>query len=664
MAANRFDTSQQQQYVSSYVPLPFEAISNLGAKMTKDHELKQTEADALAEAINKIKVTNEVISEGAGDDLGIKSRKIGYGDFKNEVYNKYTQANKQLTDDYYAGKLNPNEFNQKVNQLKSQFSSDYQKLKFAEANSIAIEEANKKYREAEQAGANSFILNKLAEEGRRLLDNPYEVQYQGAPIGKVADLEDLKNKYASNFKEQILSSGAGIRDEKTGYITWRDKSGVTKQRIVKSVENTFDQDPILGSQTREQTFRFLRDRGLDWNSEVTLQDGTKVKAGDYYYNSLKQDFIDGVVAKAESSEQKTDRKKDFIFEETRKAAAEEENIKRALSGQPIESQTFKNFLEKDPKYKELEDSGVFNKTAEGIKIDWNKLSTRDPIYDIVDVNGRKVSTIVGYKESDTKRSQLVSLMKEMAESINYNKPFKADNYQDIVNQYNVNNKVRLFDEQMAAPVSKIETAKAERNWNNYDVMSPEDPTNPLPNEKKPVFSKAAGDQLVLNNWRTTANGKMNRDGYIKRKDGTIEPIIVRPKALIDDGYHNNVAELNLIGVKYETGQLKGKPTEDGLSESLDVKIIPGVGTVQVLGVKNAAENNKKTAVYKFFPTDNNGNLIGQPILYKTQADFQKAMNLKYYGTEAGYSDRQSIANAKQTYESTEVPSEDESSNND
>lgn len=34
-SSNRFDTSVQQQYVSQYVPLPFEAIAALGEKIQK-----------------------------------------------------------------------------------------------------------------------------------------------------------------------------------------------------------------------------------------------------------------------------------------------------------------------------------------------------------------------------------------------------------------------------------------------------------------------------------------------------------------------------------------------------------------------------------------------------------------------------------------------------
>lgn len=323
--SNRFDTSEKQDYIHNYTPLPFEAIGNLGAKMTQEHAAKQAEADALADQLNKIKVSNQVLSEGSGEDLGIKYRNTGYGDFKNQVLNKYTLANKQLADDYQAGKLDANQFAQKVGQLKSDFNGDYQKLKIAEVNSAAIEEADKKYREAKQAGASPFILNKLAEEGSRLLSNPYGNEYKGAPIGEALDVEDVKNKYADKFKSQILSSGAGVKDPKTGYITWRDKSGVTKQRVIDSVNSTFEND-LIGAQTKEQTWRFLRDRGLDWNSEVTLQNDSKVKAGDYYYNSLKQDFINGVVAKAESSEQKTDRKKDWIFAEERDAETKKQDF--------------------------------------------------------------------------------------------------------------------------------------------------------------------------------------------------------------------------------------------------------------------------------------------------------------------------------------------------
>jgi hypothetical protein len=312
MAVNRYTTVDWSAPTSSYIPKPFEQMMMVGKTMQKEHADKQTEADALANEINKIKVANEVISEGSGDDLGIKSRSTGYGEFKNEVLNKYTQANKQLSEDYQAGKLDSNQFSQKVNQLKNDFSGDYQKLKIAEANSAAIEESDKKYREAKHAGANPFVLNELAAEGARLRENPFQTSYKGAPIADFVDSQKALNDYAGNYQKQILNSGSGKRD-KFGNIDYSSVSGVTKKRIKEGVTSTFDNDAI-GIQTKSQVTRILRDQGLDWNSEVPLKDGTKVKAGDYYYNHMKQDFIDGVVAKAESSDLSKSISKDWMFE--------------------------------------------------------------------------------------------------------------------------------------------------------------------------------------------------------------------------------------------------------------------------------------------------------------------------------------------------------------
>lgn len=508
MSSNRFDTSQTYQPVSSYVPLPFEQIGALGAKMTQEHAAKQAEADALADQLSKIKVANQVLSEGSGDDLGIKYRDTGYGDFKNQVLNKYTLANKQLADEYQAGKLDATQFAQKVSQLKSDFSNDYQKLKIAEANSVAIEEADKKYREAKHAGANPFVLNQLAEEGARLRANPFGNEYKGAPIGEVADLEDLKNKYASNFKSQILSSGAGSIDSKTGYITWRDKSGVTKQRIRTSVENTFDQDPVLGSQTKEQTWRFLRDRGLDWNSEVTLKDGSKVKAGDYYYKSLKEDFIGGVIAKAESSEQNVDRKKDWMFADDRKAAAEEKKATDALNlkGNAIPGTTV-DVLANDKDFQNLSTKGLLSVGIDGkVNINWDNISS-GTIYDIRDVSGKVIASTYDYADAENQRktsngaissitprktndntensTELRNFITKAAKVVGFDDNYIAKlkrgeiagqswsgQMQNIVTAYNVLIKSKLGGVQLPSDVQEIESQRVMNSPESYTVYNP------------------------------------------------------------------------------------------------------------------------------------------------------------------------------------------------
>lgn len=326
MAVNRYTTVDWSAPTSSYIPKPFEQMMMVGKTMQKEHADKQTEADALANEINKIKVANSVISEGSGDDLGIKSRSTGYGEFKNEVLNKYTQANKQLSDEY-ATTGDANKFNQGVAKLKSDFSGDYQKLKIAEANSAAIEESDKKYRENKDAGieGNSYILNKLAEEGRNLITNPFSYSYKGAPIGEALKLEEEVNKSSQNYADQIGQSGVK-RDPNTGYLIWSKTHGVTPERIKNEVYNTFDKG--VGLHTSQQVMRSLFDQGIKPDAEKIIKvpikfdnrgkpleyKEIKTTEFNYRYNKTKEDFANAVVAKAAKSVLDQSEKKDWMFE--------------------------------------------------------------------------------------------------------------------------------------------------------------------------------------------------------------------------------------------------------------------------------------------------------------------------------------------------------------
>jgi len=565
MGLNRFSTVGQSEYTEQHVPLPFEAIGNLGAKMTQEHAAKQAEADALADQLNKIKVSNQVLSEGSGEDLGIKYRNTGYGDFKNQVLNKYTLANKQLADDYQAGKLDAAQFAQKVEQLKSDFNGDYQKLKIAEANSAAIEEADKKYREAKQAGASPFILNKLAEEGSRLLSNPYGNEYKGAPIGEALDVEDVKNKYADKFKSQIFSSGAGRRDA-NGMIIYTDKSGVSKQRVIDSVNATFEND-LIGAQTKEQTNRFLRDRGLDWDSEVTLQDGSKVKAGDYYYNSLKQDFVNGVVAKAESSELKKQIKQDWILKDQMHAAAEDKKATDALNlkGNAVPGSTV-DILAGDKDFQNLSSKGILSVDASGkVNINWDSVSS-GTIYDIRDVSGKVISSTHSYADAETQRkasngaissvtprkvptseyhTELNNFITKAAKAVGFDDDYIAklkrgeikgqswsNKMQDFATAYNVLSKSKLGGVQLPSDVQEIESQRVMNSPESYTVYDPttHNPTGTVLNKGDIVKT---GERVYIDG---QAYNKSIIQRQVKGSDPITEEVLLKPQSKNSQDY--------------------------------------------------------------------------------------------------------------------------------
>lgn len=104
MPSNRFDTSQPQQYVSQYVPLPFEAIGALGAKTQK-------EADEGAKAV---------------EDLGALGAAIKaapmYAENKTKFVNEYNDKSKALVEKYASDFGNP-EFKRAINNLTTEFKA-------------------------------------------------------------------------------------------------------------------------------------------------------------------------------------------------------------------------------------------------------------------------------------------------------------------------------------------------------------------------------------------------------------------------------------------------------------------------------------------------------------------------------------------------------------
>ena len=464
------------------------------------------------------------------------------------------------------------------------------------------------------------------------------------------NLEKTKNEYADKFKSQILSSGAG-RTDQFGNVIYTDKSGVTRDRIVKSVESTFDQDPYLGSQTKEQTNRWLNDNGYDWNTKVKLNDGTEVNAGDYYYNNIKQSFIDGVVAKAEQSEMKKQIRKDIIGAEQRSQAREDKKIEDALVGSPIESKTFDlSYLSQDPKGQQLLKDGIIKNNNGIIQLDKNKLLEITNLYEKYNYDKGTASIKVGEKQSFDKIKELSNFVAEIGKKLGYDsKDIKYDNFEKIINEYNAGSMMRIADEQMPAPVRQVETSKLKNNWNNYDFFDTDNPNVPL--EDKPILEK--GDEVILNNFRNNIkNGKaeMYRDGYIKKSNGEIIPILTKPASIIDDRFHDRVAEINLNYTKADLNQVKvsGK-AEDGSSIIQSNIPIGRKGVVHILRTKD--ESGKAINVIQYQPINSKGEFDGSPSNFYNQADFQQFMNKEYYKTRVGGSETYETAPKKETFDS-------------
>lgn len=341
MPVNRFDVAQGQRYVSTYVPLPFEELAAVGERMQKNTLAKEAEMSQLEKLIADTKVANQVFSEGSGDDRGLKYRNTGYGEYKNQLLDKARTAHQQITDDYLAGKLTPQQLAQKTNEFNNQFKTDYQKLKIAEANSANIFKQDEEYRKNQEVGQKTYLANQLGKEGARLLSDPFGVDYKGAPINKGIDEIETLNKFAGQFQDKILKNSSSWKDQ-YGKIHYKSTTGVGENDIRTAVSAAFEQDNI-GHDYRERVQRQLNDSGKSWNDKIEInvptydkqgkQTGTekkKVNLGDYIYNHEKEQFTLGVIAKARKENPDEKIMSDEFGDWQKKRAVEDQDAKKHL----------------------------------------------------------------------------------------------------------------------------------------------------------------------------------------------------------------------------------------------------------------------------------------------------------------------------------------------
>lgn len=617
MPVNEFDQSVRPEYVSNRLAIPFNELNAMASQHQKEYDNAEDSAYKFKDLMASVKAIHD-------PSLGLSN--IGA---KDALYSKYAPRIEAISNEIAKGN-NISEATRKLTQLQREWVNDPTRVELE--NSYGnytkyVEDKTKK------GGKYDQLLDDYR--GQQLIGEKGELKpFRFNGMEDALDIEKRFSESMDKIKEDmkgwdIESLGAdGIKIGKKG-----TQAGITADKVM-GVARTKVQGMLTQTLEGQQFVKKLRRLNPNLTNEELVNEGVKA----LFASGSEQIGMEKTSGNSVDVTPMWAKKYD-------EGKAKEE-AERAMIGQPIEGATI-NLTKDDTRFNSLKESGVYKENPDGtLNVDLKALDKKIPIYDVVDVNGRKVSTIVGYKDNKQLQKELGQHLGDIAYSIGYSKPITPANFNDIISKYNDYSKVRMSDEQMPAPVSKIESEKAMRNWNNYDVMNIDSPDKPL--EEKPVLEK--GDKLVLNNWRNTPNGKMNRDGFIRKEDGTIVPIMVRPKAIIDDKYHNTISELGLLSAQYEAGKVKPIRTEGtgkGKLEVINDRNIPGVGKLETFGFIDS-KTDKKTTGYLMTPEDGS-----EPLSFSTQADMQQYLNYKYYGTETGNTDRYNVAPNKATFEDTE-----------
>lgn len=672
MASNRFDTSQNQEYVSQYVPMPFEAMYKVGAGMQAKHEKALSDIE-VTDPIAKLNPRAAIKVYDPNSPEGVSDAPLDWTSQKEDALKVLNAEKHKITDEYMqSGDVET--FKRKSRDYINKAAQIHGDLSAKEAVAKQVNDFNKELAKNKDFAKQGHLGQKLLDYNTQFFKDAAEGnvrEYAPYDVAATTDRPKEVKEYFGSMGKEVLQSFSDPTN--TGYIRTKYREGLTGNKISKAF-NSWYQNSDVQDDIRLEALDYAARKGIKTDEKVKVQVPVSKdpKTGKITYKEEEMPWIDAYEERAlnqvkdmalgfTSSTGKDALSTDATYRWKVDKAEDEENAQRALLGKPLESKTF-DLTKNDPDFKDLKNLGIYKTNADGtMSVDLNKVMSTEKQYtdsqgnitsSAVDSEGLQNQEIQGGSTKNFEK--LKNHLIKVAKGINYKGKVTKDSFSEIINKYNAYSKVRVHDEQMSKPVSQIESEKATRNINNYDFLDLENPDKPL--QERPTLGK--NDELVLNTWEHTADGNMNRGGYIKHTDSngetTITPVNVRPKTIIDDSYHNQMSARALKAANYEIGNTKpirkvqlGKTSGDLILEDR----VPGVGLVEGIGyydpnaINPDGSKGKKTVMYLF--TDEK---TGKSIIKPTQAELDQLLHARYYGTEEGWADTHEISTKKTNYE--------------
>lgn len=640
MPVNRFDQPIGQKYTSSYVPLPLDEIGQMAKQYSADYKAGKQAPHALDQLDQALKHApiHEAKKRALMDKYHAQMNDI-VGQARPEDYAKpeYQQKISNLINNF----KNDPEVNQIMN-TKAWWDKEY--IPYIndpdKSNKALIYDVHE---------TSPGVYAQTQKEVSRLKATPYDDREKAA-WDIVGDISKSGNLTESGYD---FSKGmrVGPGGEHIVYNKYTNKwEGVTKDKL----------DAVVGHSIKSYGDTKA---GKHHIQELLLNEGFGDEAYNYDYNKIqtlasKDDkykpllkYVDDKISKHLTDVGfkqvgiVTEKHIDNMTLKDDAVARANEAQEQVVAGNPIESRTFNvSMFDKDPTGKKLLDEGTIENKNGVLQINKDKLLETLKLYKNYDYDKGSVNVQVGEKQSFDKVKELSNFVFKIGIQLGYKpKDIKYDNFEKIINDYNAGSKIRMADEQMADPIREVETKKLENNWNNYDFFNTDDPNVPV---DKPVIEK--GDKVTLNNFRNIIKGgkaEMYRDGFIKKANGDIVPIMTKPASIIDDKYHDVLSDINLKYIQADLNQKKPKSIAADKSEVIEEDVpISNRGTVDILRTKD--QNNNKITVFKYKPKDG-----GTPTVFYNQADFQQAMLQEYYKTRVGKSETLTIGSKKTRFDS-------------
>ena len=336
MASNRFDTSQQQQYTSQYVPLPFEAISALGEKSQKKYDTAIDDTYKLKDLMAKVPAIND-------PNLGLSNIQK-----KKELDTQYTTKINELTDKIVNG--DPNAFRE-LEQVKRDLINDPTRQELE--NSYLDYQAYKKDMVDKK---DAYAIYKDPYRNKKLINDAGELQaFRYSGMGE-------KQDHSTEARAQMADIAKMGYDSKNSYLDPNDGNIYTKNFNGKYVKDTRVRE--LANRKAEDFIK--TQKGLDYlellkyeNPKATPEELFK-GVSNYLFNAGSNQIFSDTGSTSDVQRTTLSDKRD---EEKRQAAAPMPTLENAVQGSdaPLTSKSGLGWLGVNTDV--LNDDGSFNSKA-------------------------------------------------------------------------------------------------------------------------------------------------------------------------------------------------------------------------------------------------------------------------------------------------------------
>lgn len=298
MPANRFDTSANQEYVSQYVPMPFETMYKIGTDMqTKyDKSLKDLE---VTDPIAKLNPRAAIKVYDPNSPEGVSDAPLDWTGQKNEYLNILNAEKNKITDDYMQTG-DAETFKKKSRDYINKAAQVYSDLSSKEAVAKQVTDFNKELAKNKDFSVQGHLGQKLLDYNTQFFKDAAEGkvrEYSPFDIASPTDRPKEVKEYFGSMGKEIATSLASPTG--TGYIRTKYREGLSGDKI-SDVFNSWYQNSKVQDDIRLEALDVAARKGIDTKAEVTVKVpvSKNAKTGEITYKEEKMPWIDAYEERA------------------------------------------------------------------------------------------------------------------------------------------------------------------------------------------------------------------------------------------------------------------------------------------------------------------------------------------------------------------------------